>query len=357
MTVENPLPSPPDASSILVIRLGALGDVVRTRFAFPGLRELYPDARIDWLVEDRAAAGLDGIVGLDAVLPVPRARLAYRKPRQGVMLICALMRDLRERRYDMVVDFHSILKSAVLARVSGAPLRVGYASPLAREGSSRLYTHAARVASAHLSRFERNAALLQYLGGRVPSEPPPLALAEKIRPELEAVPAGLVVMHPGTSESTRYKRWAPGRYAEVARGLQQALGLESLVTWGPVAAERSAAEAVVAGAAGAAWLAPATHGIADLLALLRRCRLFIGSDSGPMHLASLAGLPVVALFGPTDPLENEPYPGLPRRVVRVDVGCNPCREGCPALACMAAIDAEGVVEAARSLVAAGSGVD
>jgi ADP-heptose:LPS heptosyltransferase len=357
MTVENPLPSPPEASSILVIRLGALGDVVRTRFALPGLRALYPDARIDWLVEDRAAAGLEGVAGLDDVIRVPRARLSYREPLRGLMQLRALVRDLRARRYDLVVDFHSILKSAALARLAGAPLRVGYAPPFAREGSSRLYTHAARVSPTHLSRFERNAALIEYLGGEVPSEPPPLTLTDEIRPDLEAVPSGLVVMHPGTSESTRYKRWAPERYAEVAREIRRSLDLESVVTWGPVDAERRAAEAVVAGADGAARLAPPTHEIADLLALLRRGRLFVGSDSGPMHLASLAGLPVVVLFGPTDPLENEPFPGRPCRVVRVDVGCNPCRAGCPVLTCMAAIEVEGVVEAVRSLVAAGSRVD
>jgi ADP-heptose:LPS heptosyltransferase len=354
MTVEKPLPSPPTASAILVIRLGALGDVVRTRFALPGLRALYPDARIDWLVEDRAAAGLEGVVGLDDIVPVPRIRLSYRELPRGLERLRSLVRELRARRYDMAVDFHSILKSATFARLSGAPLRVGFAPPLAREGSSRLFTHAVRVAPAHLSRFERNAALVRYLGGDVPAEPPPLALAREIRPDLEAVPSGLAVMHPGTSESTRYKRWESQRYAEVARGLRQRLGLESLVTWGPVDAERSTAEAVVAGADGAARLAPPTHGVAELLALLRRGRVFIGSDSGPMHLASMAGLPVVALFGPTDPLENEPFPGLPSRLVRVDVGCNPCRGGCPVLACMTAIDAGAVVEATCSLVAGGS---
>jgi ADP-heptose:LPS heptosyltransferase len=76
-----------------------------------------------------------------------------------------------------------------------------------------------------------------------------------------------------------------------------------------------------------------------------------------MHLASLAGLPVVALFGPTDPVENEPFPGIASRRVRVDVGCNPCREGCPVLSCMRAIEPESVVQAVRELVAAGSGVD
>jgi ADP-heptose:LPS heptosyltransferase len=345
-----------DVRALLVIRLGALGDVVRTRFAFPGLRERYPDARIDWLVEDRAAAGLECIAGLDEVLRVPRTHL-LRHPLGGLSQLSGLVRELRARRYDVVVDFHSILKSAVFGWLSGAPVRVGYASPFAREGSARFFTHPVHVGPTHVSRFRRNAALVEFLGGAVPDASPPLAPGPPASAEVEALSPGFVVMHPGTSESTRYKRWASGRYAVVARRLRETLGLCSLVTWGPVDGELRAAETVVAESDGAARLAPSTRGIAELLELLRRGRLFIGSDSGPMHLASLVGLPVVALFGPTDPVENEPFPGIPSRRVRVDVGCNPCREGCPVLSCMRAIEPESVVQAVRELVAAGSGVD
>jgi ADP-heptose:LPS heptosyltransferase len=355
MRVENPLSAPPDARAVLVVRLGALGDVVRTRFAFPGLRELYPRARIGWLVEDRAAPGLEGIVGLDELLRVPRSHLSARRPREAAARLRALARELREHSYDLAVDFHSILKSALLARASGAPVRVGYGAPFAREGAGPLYTHRARVTPRHLSRFERNAALVEFLGGAVPGGPPPLALPAELPAELAALPRGRMVIHPGTSEATRYKRWAPEGYGEVARRLREATGVESLVTWGRVEGERAAAEAVVAASGGAARLAPPTRGVGELLALLERGRLFLGSDSGPMHLASLAGLPVVALFGPTDPVENRPFPGGPQRVLRVDVGCNPCREGCPARTCMAALGAEPVLEAVRALVAGRTG--
>ena len=116
------LPRPPEAERVLVIRLGAVGDVVRTRFAFAGVRELYPRAQIDWLVEDRAAPALDGSVGLDAVLRVPRRALG-RSPR-SLGRLGAFVRDLRARRYELVLDFHGILKSALLARLSGTPIRV-----------------------------------------------------------------------------------------------------------------------------------------------------------------------------------------------------------------------------------------
>jgi 3-deoxy-D-manno-octulosonic-acid transferase/heptosyltransferase-1 len=258
-----------------------------------------------------------------------------------------LVTELRMRRYDMAVDFHGILKSALLARAARIPLRVGFAPPHGREGSARLLTHAARLGGSHLSRFERNAALVRFLGGEVPAGAPPLDLPE------EAPPTGLddyAIVHPGTSASTLYKRWDPLRYAEVCRVVRDRAGLASLVTWGPVAGERAAAEAVVGAAGGAAQLAPQTTSSAQLLALMRRARIFVGSDSGPMHLASLAGLPIVAVFGPTDALENTPFPGLPHRLLRRDVGCNPCREGCPARTCMIAVPAREVAGAALELL-------
>jgi ADP-heptose:LPS heptosyltransferase len=346
--VENPWAAPPPARRILVIRLGALGDVVRTRFAFAGLRALYPRARIDWLVEDRAAPGLVGIRELDEIVQLPRRELRWLRPARSARALGALIADLRARSYDLSVDFHGILKSALLARAARIPLRVGFAPPFAREGSARLLTHAARLRARHVSRFERNAALVRYLGGEVPSAAPPLDL-----PETFGLPAALgdyAIVHPGTSASTPYKRWDALRYAEVCRVLRERAGLNSLVTWGPVPGERAAAEEVVASAGGAAQLAPQTTSAAQLLVLMRRARLFVGSDSGPMHLASLAGLPVVAVFGPTDPLENAPFPGLPQRVLRRDVGCNPCREGCPARTCMTAVPAAEVAGAALELL-------
>lgn len=345
------LPHPPPAERILVIRLGAVGDVVRTRFAFAGVRALYPRAQIDWLVEDRAASALDGIVGLDSVLRLPRRGLLRERPLGSLGRLAAFARELRARRYDLVLDFHGILKSALLARASGTPISVGFETGVAREGSARLYTERVAFRPLHTSRFERNAALVRFLGGDVPDDPPPLELPDRVARELASVPSGSIVLHPGTSPETRYKRWDPDRYAEVATALQERLGFDSLVTWGPEDEERASAERVVAAAGGAARLAPETPTILHVLELLRRSRLYVGSDSGPMHLASLAGIPVVALFGPTDPVENAPFGGLPARVLRRDVGCNPCREGCPARPCMAAIAVESVLEAAHALVA------
>jgi ADP-heptose:LPS heptosyltransferase len=347
------LAEPPPAHRILVVRLGAAGDVVRTRFAFPGLRSLYPRATIDWLVEDRAASALEGIVGLDGVVRVPRRELAGRPRVAMLRTLRDLRAELRARRYDLAVDFHGILKSAALVYASGTPIRVGYGPGFAREGAWLLYNHRVRVSPTHLGRFERNAALVRYLGGEAPDAAPELEIPTEAERRIDAagLPPDPVVLHPGTSASTLYKRWSATRYAEVARRLGEGRGWPCVVTWGPVEGELECAQEVVAAAGGRALLGPRTEGLSDLLALLRRARLFIGSDSAPMHLAALAGRPLVVIYGPTDPVENFPFSGVPVRTVRHDVGCNPCRAGCPVRVCMESVTVEEVVEAAGSVVA------
>lgn len=344
-------PSPRFAADrILVIRLGALGDVVRTRFAVAGVRALYPLASLDWLVDDRSAAGLAGMAGIDRILEVPRSELHPTAPRASGRMLRDLIARLRGRKYDLALDFHSVLKSGLLARASSTPIRVGYAAGVAREQSHRLYTHRVSLPRLRVSRFERNAALVRFLGGEGSTEAPPLELSEDVLAFAERVDAGSVVLHPGTSPRTVYKRWELARWAELARGLRSELGQRSIVSFGP--GERADAEMVVSAAGGAAALAPETPSVAHLIALLGRAKLLVGSDSGPLHLAALAGRPVVALVGPTDPVENAPFGGLPARVLRHDVGCNPCRKGCPARACMAAIRPREVIGAVRELLEA-----
>ena len=110
-------------------------------------------------------------------------------------------------------------------------------------------------------------------------------------------------------------------------------------------------DAVLEAAAGAARPAPETPTLLDLAALFAHARLYLGADSGPMHVSSLVGTPVVQLLGPTDPVENAPLAATPSRTVRVSIACNPCRRGCAAATCMRAIEPGAVLEAVRGLLA------
>jgi heptosyltransferase-1 len=340
-----------------VIRLGALGDVVRTLPAVSALRAAYPRAHLAWMVEPGSAGVLEHQGWIDEVLVFPRAGL-LESLRRGRWLRAAreatgFVGMVRSRRFDLVLDFHSILKSGILSALSAGGRRIGYAAPYGRELSWAFARERARLHPRRVSRFERNDALVRYLGVTTvpaarPLEPPAAAL-RRVEAELGTGPAP-VAIHPGTSDATPYKRWTPTGYAAVARALRDQCGRSSLVTVGPARHDREFAEAVVKAAAGAAAIAPATPRIGDLMALFSRCSLYVGSDTGPMHVASLVGTPVVQLLGPTDPVENAPWEATPSRTLRVQIGCNPCRRGCAAATCMQVIDPERVVEAARSLL-------
>ncbi len=344
-----------------MIRLGAVGDVVRTLPAASALRATYPGAHLAWLVERASASVLQGQPWLDEVLVFPRERLrgSLRRARLAAFAstLAAFLRELRERRFELVLDFHGILKSGLLARASGAPLRVGFAAPFGREGAWLFSNARARLTPAHVSRFERNAGLLRFLGVRTPPAAQPLHVApEDLVDAQQALGAGPapVALHPGTSDATPHKRYTVEGYAALARGLLEREGVPSVVTRGPARDDLAFAEEVVKAARGAARLAPPTPSLRELAALLALCRLYVGSDTGPLHVASLVGTPVVQILGPTDPLENEPWPGTPMRQVRVPVACSPCRRGCAAATCMRVVAPGLVLAAARELLAGGA---
>jgi ADP-heptose:LPS heptosyltransferase len=341
-----------------VIRLGAVGDVVRTLPAVSSLRAAYPGSFIAWLVEPASASVLAGQRWIDEVILFPRGMLRQNLARWRLLKAGRIARrflvELRRQRFDLVLDFHSILKSGTLARLSGAPRRVSYARPLAREGAFLFATQHARLEPAKISRFERNEGLVRFLGVEGASHPRPLRLdpeaVERMAKALGPGPAPIAI-HPGTSDATPHKRYSVAGYAAVGRALWGRRGVHSVVSCGPARDDRDFAAAIVGAADGAARFAPETPTLAELAALFSRSCLYLGGDTGPMHVASLVGTPVVQILGPTDPVENAPFPGTPSRTVRVQIHCNPCRRGCAAATCMRVIPPETVVGAACELLA------
>jgi len=358
-TPFDPLSRPPPADRILVIRLGALGDVARTLPAVSALRSAYPGAHLAWLVEAGAAGVLAGVPFLDEVIEFPRAALRDALGRWDVRRLrataAAFARELRRRRFDLVLDFHSILRSGLLCRLSGAPVRVAYAPPFGRERAHWFATHCVRLPPVKLSRFDRNEALVRFLGvAWQPWRRPLPVLAPAARRRRAAPALRPVVIHPGTSDATPHKRYGVEPYARVARALCRETGVPCLVTRGPGSRERALAEALVAASDGAAQLAPETRSPGELAAVFAGARLAIAADTGPLHLASLVGTPVVQLLGPTDPVENAPWRETPARSLRVGLACSPCRRGCAAAPCLRRLAPEAVIAAARELLSDGA---
>ena len=287
--------------NILIVRLGALGDIIHTVPAAAALRAAFPDARIDWLVDARHRPVVDLITVVDRAIVLERPSLA------GWM---AAARRLRTVPYDVALDFQGLLKSAVLARASGARRVAGFSIWHLREKTARpFYSETApggRLSALGDHVIVKNLSLLRVLGI---SDPPirfPLAEVDsdalvQVR-EMLGGDGPFALINPGAAWPN--KRWPPERFGEIAAFLQQVRRLPSIVLWGP--GEEGLAGAVVETSEGAARVAPPTS-LSDLLALARAASLMVSGDTGPLHIAAAAGTPTVALFGPTDPHRNGPW--------------------------------------------------
>jgi len=342
-----------------VVRLGAFGDVVRTLPAVWALRRHLPETRLAWLVEPGAAPLLERLPWLDEVISFPRPDLerALAEWRGGRLVGRAdrFRRALRGRGFDTAVDFHGILKSAVLTRWSGAGRRIGLARPDAREGAATFYNEHLRLGAAPRPRWDRNAALAGVLGACVDDEPiPGLHPEAEAEAEVETEAArrgGHALLHPGSSPSTPYKRYPVEHLARVARQLAAELGAPCAVSCGADTEERAAAAALVAAAGGAARLAETGGAVGRLIGELASARVVVSGDTGPLHLASLVGTPVVQILGPTDPIQNEPWPGTPWARAHLPLPCSPCRRGCAEAPCLALLPPADVIAATHRVLA------
>jgi lipopolysaccharide heptosyltransferase I len=283
----------------LIVRLGALGDIVHAIPVAAALRRAFPDARIDWLVAARHREILD-------LVPVIDRRLIID---DGSTL--SAIRALRRMHYDVAIDLQGLIKSAILARASGAPRVLGFSSSYARERLARLFyteTYDPGRGGIYHPRETRhvveiNLGVLTLVGIDAPRAEFPIDNVESgtARQLGERTGGRYAILNPGAAWPN--KRWPPERLADVAQAIRGRHGLVSVVLWGP--GEESLANAVVAGSAGAALLAPPTT-IADIVALSRGASVMVSGDTGPAHIASALGTPIVGIYGPTRPARNGP---------------------------------------------------
>ena len=304
-----------DHDHVLLIRLGAVGDVLRTLPALHLIRASYPAVRVAWLVEDLSGDLLLGHPEIDEVLRFPRRELRdAAHPRILAGLLAGVARDLRHRRFDVALDFQGSLKSGLLALLSGAPRRVGLSPGHCRELSWLFTNEWVRPRERRLNRVERNLLIAEAIGARgdtiemiLPERPDEGRAAEDLLRSLNPRGLPVVVLSPGTSRRQRHKRWPAEHFSRLAVRLASDAGVLVLVVWGP--GEEELARSVAASSGGRAEVAPPTS-LRLLASILRRAALFVGADTGSMHLAWSVGCPVLALFGPTDPRLNAPLGGL-----------------------------------------------
>jgi lipopolysaccharide heptosyltransferase I len=290
---------------ILIIRLGAIGDVVRVVPALHSLRDAFPHAQIDWAIERRASDVIDSHPCLDQVFVFERG------PRfiESTRAFWRYCRALRANHYDIVIDFHGILKSGIITAVSGAPDRYGFARPRSREGSSLAINHRADLGVKALNRVEENLRLAELLAPRRQSLDVSFHVSPEVREQVEdyafsTFESGklLVLIHAPVDR--REKRWPVEHFARLADMLQGDGRFEVVLTWGPGQLEYVLQ--IVEHSRRKPHVAPEMASLKHLMWLCHCADLFFGVDTGPMHIASAMGTPVVAIFGGTDPRRHAP---------------------------------------------------
>lgn len=306
---------------LLIVRLSAMGDIIHTMPAVMALREAFPDTKIGWVVEERWAELLctgstrrngsrSPLADKIHAVNITSWRSSLFSPRTWQQ-IGGKLRALRADHYDVAVDFQGAVRSAVIARWSGTPVVYGVAQP--RENAASMwYTRQVMARGTHI--IEQNLSLASAVSGHALSAPKVQfpcdpALEEEVGRDLDDRKVGpFAILNPGAGWGA--KQWPAERYGYVAKKLGE-LGLKSLINAGP--GEEILARAAEASSDGAAEAL--TCSLSELIALTRRSRLFIGGDTGPLHLAAALGVPVVGIFGPTNPARNGPF-GTPSVVLR-----------------------------------------
>jgi len=281
----------------LLVKLGSLGDIMHTLPAVAALRDSFPGARIDWLVERKWAALLEGNPDLSEVVALDRG---------SWNALGSCVGRLRATHYTCAVDFQGLYKSAILTFLSGASRRVGLAWQLAREGGAALF-YDQRVTHFAGHRVEQNLALAERAGARTtgghrfPLRTPAGAETAVATWLTASALREFFVISPGGG--WRSKCWPPERFGELFRELARR-GWRGIVNYGP--GESELAQAVCRAAAPAEPLL-FSRDLAQLMAMLRRARIVVAGDTGPLHLAVALGTPVVGLYGPTDSRQTGPY--------------------------------------------------
>jgi len=321
--------------------LRMIGDVVFTTPILAALKQHFPDARLTYLVENAAAPVVRHNPHIDDLMIVGRPR-GFDRLRYD----WTLGRRLRRERFDIAIDLHGGPRAAWLTRASAAPMRIGYALP----GRRLAYTH--RVAWTRSLLPPRHSVLNQWdlLGplGIGPADPArnPVTMAldpvaiqrvdERLRDAGLSNDARLAVLH--VSAGNPFRRWPAERFAELAAALAtRPAPLHVIVTSGPSEADAASRVALLARRLarddGERIVRCGEFDLEELAALVTRAHLYIGGDSGPLHIAATTRTPVVALFGPTLPERSLPWrdPAIPS--IGVDAGPLPCRP-CHQRACV-----------------------
>ena len=347
--------------NILIVKTSAIGDVTHTLPALHALRHHYPEARIDWLVEEAAAGIIAGHSELARVLVSRRrqwaAQLKAGSPLAAFREFYQFIQELRAVSYDLIIDFQGLLKSGVLIGLARGRRKVGFGRGMEHAECSYVFLNE-RVPAVSMDQHavHRELQLLAAIGVPTAEISFTLPLTAEHRQQARELlgrhgiveNSSLVAINPVATWET--KLWNGPGFAEVADRLMA--GGHSVVFTGSKG-DRLPIEAIISAMQQPAINLAGTTSLMGLAALYERAGLVISTDTGPMHIAAATGTPVLALFGPTAPWRTGPF-GDQHQVLRVGLDCSPClKRTCPlgTIDCMQRLTVEQVLAVATGMLA------
>ena len=341
---------------ILIIKLSAIGDVIHTLPFLEVLRRRYPEAAIDWLIEEDASQIIEGHEELDRIVVSrrkawQRALLRPGKQMETLREIVRFVRELRSREYDLVIDVQGLLKSGLMTGLVKGKRKVGFSG--GREGSSLFLTERPFPVNYDQHALDRYLQGAHYLGCETNSWKGDIPIRESDKESIDSLirenglqERRLVAINPMAKWET--KLWDPKKFAVLATRLQNELKCNILFTGS--GQDRSILEKIIQAMGTRPMNLAGRTNLKELAYLFSKCDLTVTTDTGPMHLAAAMGCPVVAIFGPTSPLRTGPY-GEGHVIVREDLDCAPCfKKTCDHLSCMGNITVEKVFDAVSKVL-------
>lgn len=335
---------------LLIVKLGSIGDVVHALPTLNALRRRFPKMHISWVVEPKSRDILVGHPALDELIVFKRTGSTIKT----LAALPHLIRRLRRAKYDVLFELQGNLRGALLAGLSGTPMRLGFGVGSSRlEWPSALFTNV-KVSEGDASHvIEKNLSFAGKLGAKDGEVSFRIAVGKEERGYVSSFlkregieEKKIIILHPGADSFTR--RWPGERYAELADEIKARFEDTAIVlTHSP--REKSLVEAIVRRSqSNPLVFSPTTLG--RLIALLDRCRTMVASNTGPLHIAAALGKRVVGLYGPIDPKRNGPY-GERNFVIRKELTCQPCwKKKCGSLSCMRGITVSEVLEKVAALL-------
>ena len=342
---------------ILIIKPSSLGDVIHGLPILRGLRERFPNATIDWMIASGLRPLLEGHPDIDELVSFDRKRYArVGRSFSATWDFIRFLRDLRARRYDLVIDLQGLLRSGFMARVSGAPVRIGPAE--VREGAGLFYTHRARFLAGDAHAIDRNLSVGSLLGfdtrkisHRIPIRADERdAMTARLHGDGLTANSIMVVVAPGARWET--KRWTPDRFAQLIDFLQEHAGVRCVLLGGPE--DNDLCRGIASQCRQPLLNLAGQTSVREFAAAVSLADLVVCHDSSAAHLAVAFDRPLVCITGPTDPKRTGPYRRLPD-VVQLELDCSPCffrrLSQCPhEHRCMRDLNVESVLNACRARI-------